>query len=121
MEADVEQIIAVGEMVGEFYGQAMVAMSLYVTAVSGYLLVAYFVGERLTALQTAIFTCLFVFFSSFMTFGAYGFFANANYFGLTYGRGLAPQWTDEVCLTLQGLGIIASLKFMWDVRYPKKE
>jgi TRAP-type C4-dicarboxylate transport system permease small subunit len=121
MEADAETVIAVAETVGEFYGQAMVAMSLYVTAVSGYLLVSYFVGPRLTRFQAIIFTCLFLFFSGFMTFGAYGFFKNANYFGVTYGRGLAPQWTDEVAVTLMFLGILASLKFMWDIRHGKAE
>lgn len=120
MDADVEQIVTVAAVAGDFYGQAMVAMSLYVTAVSGYLLVSYFVGQRLTTIQAAIFTCLFLFFSSFMTFGAYGFFRNANYFGVTYGQGLAPQWSDEVTATIMALGILASLKFMWDVRHPNE-
>ena len=39
MDADVEQILTAAGVAGNFYGQAMVAMSLYVTAVSGYLLV----------------------------------------------------------------------------------
>ena len=108
MDADTEQILMTASLVSDMFAYAMTAMTLYVTAVSGYLLVAYFIGQSLTFIQVSTFTVLFLAFSGFMTYGAFGFFENAYAFGSEYGRGYAMPWVGEVAAITQGAGMIAS-------------
>jgi len=121
MDANVEQIIAVGQLTTEILGQAQSAMNLYLSAVSGYLLVAYFLGADLTRLQTTIITVLFIFFGIANTYAVMSYFDSAAFFGHTYGAGRAPLWAGPSTGVLFAGGILASLKFMWDVRHSKKE
>jgi hypothetical protein len=121
MAPDVEQILATATLVTELTGASASAMSLYLTATSGYLLVAYLRGKELTVLQTAIITTLFVFFVATNTVAAVSYMQNAFYFGSTYGEGRVPSWGAGTVGTILSLGILASIKFMWDVRHPKTE
>jgi hypothetical protein len=121
MAPDVEQILATASLVTELMGATSSAMSLYLTATSGYLLVAYLRGKELTVLQAAIITTLFVFFTTTNTLAAVGFMQGAFFFGSTYGEGRAPSWGAGVMGALLSLGILASIKFMWDVRHAKTE
>jgi hypothetical protein len=121
MAPDVEQILATASLVTELMGGSASAMSLYLTATSGYLLVAYLRGKELTVLQAAIISTLFVFFATTNTLAAVGYMQSAFYFGSTYGEGRAPSWGAGVMGTLLSLGILASIKFMWDVRHPKTQ
>jgi hypothetical protein len=121
MTEDVEQVLAAATLTAELIGQASTNMSLYITAVSGYVLIAYFLGKNLTRLQAAIITVLFIYFSFFITFITLAFFQNALYFGTTYGLGRVPSWPASSAGIIQSLGIVAALKFMWDVRHPKTE
>ena len=121
MEAEIEQTLMTASLVADMNGYAMTAMSLYVTGVSGYLLVAYFIGPKLTLIQVAIFTGLFLMFSGFMTYGSVGFLENAHYFSQDYGRAYSKPWTGELSLITQIGGMLASVYFMWSVRHPKTE
>ena len=121
MDADVEQILAVAELSAELLGHAGSAMGLYVTVTSGYLLVAYLAGKDLTRLQAVIISVLYVTFAIFNTIAVVTYFQNAFYFGHTYGAGRAPYWPVYGLGVLFSLGILACLKFMWDVRRPKTE
>ena len=121
MTGDVEQILATATLVTELMSGAGNAMSLYLTVVSGYLLVAYLAGKELTSLQTFIITTLFIFMASSNTLAAIGYFQNAYHFGNTFGAGRVPGWGGPVVGTIQSFGILASVKFMWDVRHPKIE
>ena len=119
MEAEIEQTLMTASLVADMNGYALTAMSLYVTGVSGYLLVAYLIGSKLTTVQVAIFTVLFLVFSGFMTYGAFGFFENAHLFSREYGRAYARPWAGDMALITQIGGIWASIYFMWIVRHPK--
>ena len=121
MDADTEQVIAVGQLVVEQLGGAQGAMTIYLTGTSGFLLVAYLVGKELTRSQVVIINCLYATFASFGTLAAVSFFQAAFHFGHTYGAGMVPRWPAYSVGTLFTLGILASLKFMWDVRHPKTE
>ncbi len=121
MDADVEQIIAAAELTTELLGNAGSAMSIYVTITSGYLLVAYLAGKDLTRLQAVFISVLYVTFATFNTFAVVSYFQSAFHFGHTYGAGLVPYWPVYGLGTLFPLGILACLKFMWDVRHPKAE
>ena len=119
MDANVEQVIAVATLTTEILGQAGEAMNTYLVGVSGYLLVAYFIGKDLSPLQAMIITVLFVTFCAGNTFAVYQYFESAVHFGHTYGEGRAPKMAGEYVASIFSLGILASLKFMWDVRHPK--
>jgi len=99
----------------------------YITILSGYLVVAFIVGERLSKPQTLIVTTGFIIFTCFTTWGAATFF-NAAYatvikLGLTHPEiipsfGINPAFVGLVCMVG---GQIAGCKFMWDIRHPKTQ
>ena len=109
----------------EYGVAAMTAMGMYITVASGYLITAYLVGRQLSALQTAIITVLFTWFALFMALGTGGYFSRSVYFYeslLVKPPGIAMNfWIIFVAVGFELLGIIACLKFMWDVRHPKTE
>jgi hypothetical protein len=119
MAPDVEQALATATLVTHLMGGASSAMSLYLTANSGYMFVAYLRGKELMVLQVVIITTLFVFFVSANTIATASYMHNAVYYRNTYGLGRVPSWGGGVMSTIQGLGILASVKFMWDIRHPK--
>ena len=109
----------------EFNVAAMTAMGMYITVASGYLIAAYLIGRQLSALQAAIITVLFTWFALFMAIGTIGYFSRAAYFYeslLVKPPGIAMNfWIIYVAVGFELLGIIACLKFMWDIRHPKTE
>jgi hypothetical protein len=71
-------------------------------------------------MQAVIIAVLYVTFATFTTIAVVSYFQAAFYFGHTYGAGLAPYWPVYGLGSLFALGVLACLKFMWDVRHPKK-
>jgi len=121
MNIEIEQTIATAQLVTELLGQAQSSMSLYLTITSGYLLVAYLAGKNLTRLQAAIVTVLYAFFAIATITAVVDYYATAAHFGHTYGEGRAPLWGGSLMGAILCCGVIACLKFMWDVRHPKPE
>ena len=121
MDDNVEQIIEVAQLVADLTNSAHESLTLYVSVTSGYLLVAYLVGKDLSRLQVFIVTVLYAVFAAFNTLSATNYFYHAHYFGHTYGQGRAPEWPIYGLGILLSLGVLASLKFMWDVRHPKPD
>lgn len=121
MNVDIEQLLATATLVTELTDAASSAMSLYLTVVSGYLLVAYLIGKNLTFLQTTIITTLFLFFCTTNTISTVTLMQTAYYFGHTYGEGRFPSWAAAVVGIILSGGILAAIKFMWDVRHPKPD
>lgn len=112
------------ELVAEFNVAGMTAMTLYLTAMSGYLLVAYMIGNKLTRLQCVIVTGLFLWFSVFVTLGTAGYFGRAYQLSGLFSEfkpsGMVMDtWVLWASSGLELVGIFAALKFMWDVRHPK--
>ena len=97
----------------------------YITIVTGYLLAAFVVGDRLTPLQTVIVSCLFIFGTVLFMSALWGSGSRAAYMtsGLLEADPLHPivysLYFRNGIAFLCGLGVFASLKFMWDVRHPK--
>jgi hypothetical protein len=106
---------------------AMDSFLAYLTILSGYLVAAFIVGERLTKLQALIINFGFITFTSLTIWGAVTFW-NATYVTavkvasthpeLTSGDWLNPAYVGLVCMVG---GLIAACKFMWDIRHPKTE
>ena len=121
MGADAERIVAVAETVGEFYGQAMVAMSLCVTAVSGYLLGSYLVGLCLTRFQAIFFTGPFFVLQRLYDVWSLWILQKRELLWCHIWPRIGAPIDGRGGAHINVLGILASLKFMWDVRHPKAE
>ena len=102
-------------------------LGIYLTVTSGYLAVAYIIGDRLTTHQVTVISVLFIFFAGVSTWGAFGYAMRGmdyveplrllNPDRIYYGH---PAAGAIICGILSG-GILASLSFMWSVRRPKAE
>jgi hypothetical protein len=115
------------ESITSYYELVVSMMGLYLTVTSGYLIVSYMVGSKLTRSQTAMVSALYVIFALITSFGVTGFFLRAadyieplqqanpdrGYFGV-------PVVIAVITIILIG-GVFMSCKFMWDVRHPKSK
>jgi len=111
------------------WGNAVALTALFVTITSRYLVVAFVAGKKLLRSQVGIITTLYLLLSIFVLWATLNTVSRAADFeniahGLASGElaqftskddaGLAIVMIFAVCL-------VASLKFMWDVRHPKAE
>lgn len=103
------------------------AFGMYITIVASYLVVAYLAGRNLTIQQIFIVSILFVIAATLTSFSAYSYLVRAIPMAdalelmhpeRRYG---AQPFTAYWIGGLMVMGILASLLFMWQVRYPKKE
>lgn len=100
-------------------------LSFYLTVTSGYLIVAYLAGDKLTRSQMAIISTLYVFMAGMSAYGATAWAIRALYFArqIKTVDGAIPIPPSEFVPIALGVfltgGIIACLKFMWDTRHPK--
>lgn len=102
--------------------------SLYFALVSGYLIMAYLIGRRLTLLQVSVVNVLFVLWTSGILMGyltsVAAVFELAEAIGAlknpTIGDNTGSLASFHSFSAIQLLGIFASLVFMWSVRHPKK-
>lgn len=111
-----------------YFDIALTSLTTYITACSGYLIVAYLVGRNLTKSQNMIVSTLFCFIT---VVTAYAFYAwSERAFGFLYAQiSLPTAVVDREPVPLMAqfltaaliLGIVACLKFMWDVRHAKPE
>lgn len=103
------------ELTFSLISYGMTAMALYFTVVSGYLIGAYMIGAQLSRSQVWILTSLFIVFAISMVFGTFSFFAEASAFG---ERSLSSleYWLAPIIGLAEVAGIVASLKFMFDIR-----
>ncbi len=99
-------------------------MTLYLSVVTGYLIVAYLAGSKLTKLQASFVTLLFVVFSVHFTLSSLGGFEGAYATHVEYFPdqiiGPSPVMNRGLAI-FQIFGIFGCLKFMWDVRKKKNE
>jgi hypothetical protein len=96
-------------------------MGLYATAVSGYLITAYLVGEKLNRTQFLIVSSLFVVFALLTTASGFALTERAIQLEIKFeGERDALDFASFIIAGAQLLGILAALKFMWDVRNPSK-
>jgi hypothetical protein len=116
------------EAITSYFDIAVAALTLYVTICSGYLLVAYMAGGNLTNSQALIVSTLYCFVAgvtanAFRTWSQRSF----DYLALQESSGLSSislgtsPMLASVLTAIMFAGVVACLKFMWDVRHPKTE
>ena len=103
------------------------AIGLYVTVTSAYLVVAFLAGAKLTTSQTGIISTLYITMVITLLAGLYAWLVRGTYYSSelmaleskasTFSVPDVPIIMTAVCTA----GVLASLKFMWDVRHPKTE
>lgn len=102
-------------------------ISLYFTAFTAYVTAAYFIGSKLDKNQVLFISGGFIILSTLCTISAYGTGAKLVYFAeaatavnanLVFAAKYQYVYAATVMLSI---GILGSLKFMWDVRHPKAE
>ena len=115
------------ESTGIFFGLASDILSFYVTITTGYLIAAYLVGRKLGRLQITIISFLYVGMASIASYAIFAWTARAVHFATMHASadpmsGVYPGKYASPALTIfLVIGILASLKFMWDIRHPKEE
>ncbi len=113
------------EMVRENINGGMNAVTLYLSVVSAYLVVVYFVGGKLSKFQALLATSLFVVFASFFTLGAFGFFTAAHKLTVRFGPALdfpiVSAGYGWVIACAQTLGILGALVFMVQERKNERD
>jgi hypothetical protein len=110
------EIIELGR---EYIVAGMEAMALYLSIVTGYLIVGYTAGKNLSKFQIFVITSLFLSFSCFFAIGTYTLFIRAHEIYLLSNSGayegnqrLNALWIGAA----QALGVLASLAFMYDAQ-----
>ena len=109
------------------FGLVVDVLSVYMTITSAYLLVAFLAGTRLTRSQVGIISTLYVFMAAVTTYAAFAWGMRGIHYAFelqSLGTGSPIYATQAIPVALSSTlagGILASLKFMWDVRHPKAE
>jgi len=118
-EAEIWELILLSQ------ANAATYIAMLLTLISGYLIIAYLVGAKLPGQQILIVNGLFLMASFWIAFPAFAAYERAAFLlSLTSetfrsprsaGMYIAPGTSVVVFVG----AILASLKFMWDVRHPK--
>ena len=112
------------DAMGTFQGLTQSGLMNYFTILSSYLIIAYFAGANLSRFQALTITGLYLAMQLFTTWGIVTFFVATRLLADTLSIGgwqPPPVKPVYVASPLLIIGIIAGLKFMWDVRHPKSE
>jgi hypothetical protein len=110
-----------------YFEIAVEVIALYLTATTGYLIAAYFIGNKLTRSQMIIVSTLYVSIAGLSDYAAITWMARGAHFARQAVNidATIPFNPNQFLWIFVGLvmflGIIACLKFMWDVRHPKAE
>lgn len=106
---------------------AVEVFGIYLTVLASYLVAAYLAGSKLNTTQAITVSVLFVFGAFLSAYTNFSYMARvipiADSLELIHPDRLygAQPYAQRALFVLQVLGILACLKFMWDVRHPKKE
>lgn len=115
------------EAAGNNWSNVISLLTLFISVMSGYLVVAYLVGKELKTEQVLLVNSLYGAFISFCLFAVHQMSSAAVEDGLlaielSTQRTVAPQkWIPFAFVAIMVPMILASFKFMWDIRHPKNE
>ena len=109
------------------WSNAISLLGLAITLISGYLIVAYIAGANMTRAQTIIINILYIGFMLFLIMTMLSFSYSAGELATVAFEMSTQLTTPPRTILAYTIGAFvtfcaaASLKFMWDIRHPKKE
>ena len=112
---------------GLFLGNSQTALGLFLSVLTGYLIIAYLVGDKLTRTQVLILTVIYVCATTIISIWFYAWWSRALEFAmeakqLNPDRQVANNAQAARGITLMlFMAIFASLYFMWGVRRKKDD
>ena len=118
-EAEIWELILLSQ------ANAATYIAMLLTLISGYLVIAYLIGAKLSGQQILLVNGLFLlsaFWMAFPTFAAYeraSFLLSLTSEAYRSPRSAGIHLAPGASVVIFSGAILASLKFMWDVRHPK--
>ena len=118
-EAEIWELILLSQ------ANAATYIAMLLTLISGYLVVAYLVGTKLSGQQILLVNGLFLLSAFWMAFPTFAAYERASFLlSLTSEVYRSPRSAGihlgpGASVVIFSGAILASLKFMWDVRHPK--
>ena len=111
------------------WGNVVALVALFITIISGYMVVAFVAGKQMTRSQVILVNILYFYISSLVGWACIEMSKRASIFeeeayALTTGPIGELISRGDVAIGIisaLGLSLFASLKFMWDIRHPKAE
>ena len=99
------------------------SVTLYISILSGYLIVFYIAGAKLSTMQSIFITMLFVVFSAIPTWAVYEYFSAAMEAASAMEKNFLFHRINinpaMLLVPLMVAGIVGCLNFAWDTRKPK--
>ena len=109
------------------WGNSIALVGLVITLISGYLIAAYIAGANMTHSQSVIINILYVGFAVFLILSFFAFAQSALEmdaiaYEMSTQRSIGPRGELAYAVGIfMGFCVLASLKFMWDIRHPQPE
>jgi hypothetical protein len=109
------------------WGNSIALVGLVITLISGYLIAAYMIGAKITSSQSVIINFLYIGFASFLIISFFAFSLGATEldtiaFEMSTQRSNEPRAEFAYAVGIfMSLCVLASLKFMFDIRHPRSE
>ena len=112
------------DLAASYFSVGIAMVGLYATTTSGYLIAAYNVGHKLSTSHVLLISGLFLFLGLLSIWGMYSYMRWASLLVASVPEVLPRPYRGELRpfhygLVISFIGILACLKFMWDVRHPK--
>jgi len=103
---------------------ALVGFTLYLTVFSGYLIVAFMAGAKLSSAQVTFVSLGFLVACGFIIWGATVYWNIGFVAAKKLGSGYPEIWIIDlnpayIAVPLLVAGVVGALVFMWSVRHPK--
>ena len=111
------------------WGNVITMLALIITIISGYLVVAYVAGAKMTRPQVGLINILYVLMCTFLIWACIEMTHRARVmedaaYAMASGPVAELYSRGDVAISIIlafGLALLASFKFMWDIRHPKTE
>ena len=118
-------VLELSEQISNYGQQGIGIFALWISIVAAYLVAAYLAGAELNASQVFILNTVYLMTSTLVIFGIWGSFKVQAYYAIQI-REVDPNsphimnYFAAMGITAVAiLGLLASVKFMWDIRHPK--
>jgi hypothetical protein len=114
------------DLAASYFSVGLAFIGLYATSTSGYLIVAYNVGSKLTTSQLLLVSGLFLFLALLSTWGMFANMRWASLLVASVPEILPRQYRGDIRPHHYGAVIafivmLSCFKFMWDVRHANAE